>query len=405
MGKEMIRSLLEELMLIMLSSTFIFMYLFNTFLHASSYTIINEDRVQYLPKGSIVMSHDQECNTYINDILKFEDHANSIENDIERAYYYQSIANEINKKLEKLDSKYLDFSDKYKRYIFYLEKKLDLKHYNFIDSRPHDIPFYKKIDVAPLVLKENVQYKHAVVLKGRYIRLYSYYSKLIENYDTCRVMTFGAVVALVDKDLTAAELVASKILNPFLPPSTFSVGQDDASQPLSGSYRLLVLTDKNGDPNLPTVGEVIGPLSQPLPLGTEGVKYSVDRPFQVFPPELLAVETDSPDMSIRGTITVAPELQSELGLEDRLVIMLFDPQQGRPVAIKILPSFRPPQNFSIGQTNAIKEITHYKEYSYVLINQNVMQTVNDILDIIKYRLIIEKNKKLTDRKLKFLINF
>ena len=54
---------------------------------------------------------------------------------------------------------------------------------------------------------------------------------------------------------------------------------------------------------------------------------------------------------------------------------------------------------------AIKEITHYKEYSYVLINQNVMQTVNDILDIIKYRLIVEKNKKLTDRKLKFLINF
>ena len=29
----------------------------------------------------------------------------------------------------------------------------------------------------------------------------------------------------------------------------------------------------------------------------------------------------------------------------------------------------------------------------------------DILNIIKYRLIIEKNKKLTDRKLKFLINF
>ena len=53
---------------------------------------------------------------------------------------------------------------------------------------------------------------------------------------------------------------------------------------------------------------------------------------------------------------------------------------------------------------AIKEISHYKEYSYVLINQNVQQTVNEITDIIKTRLIVEKNKKLTEKKIKFLID-
>ena len=53
---------------------------------------------------------------------------------------------------------------------------------------------------------------------------------------------------------------------------------------------------------------------------------------------------------------------------------------------------------------AINEISHYNEYSYVLINQNVMQTVNDIVHIIKNNLILEKNKKLTDRKIKSLIN-
>ena len=53
---------------------------------------------------------------------------------------------------------------------------------------------------------------------------------------------------------------------------------------------------------------------------------------------------------------------------------------------------------------AIKEISHYNEYSYVLINQNVQQTVNEIIDIIRTNLIIEKNRKLTDRKIKFLIN-
>ena len=53
---------------------------------------------------------------------------------------------------------------------------------------------------------------------------------------------------------------------------------------------------------------------------------------------------------------------------------------------------------------AIKEISHYKEYSYVLINQNVKQTVNEISDIIKINILIEKNKKLTERKIKSLIN-
>ena len=54
---------------------------------------------------------------------------------------------------------------------------------------------------------------------------------------------------------------------------------------------------------------------------------------------------------------------------------------------------------------AIKEISHYKEYSYVLINQNVQQTVNEITDIIRTNLIIQKNKKLTSKKIKSLINF
>ncbi len=53
---------------------------------------------------------------------------------------------------------------------------------------------------------------------------------------------------------------------------------------------------------------------------------------------------------------------------------------------------------------AIKEIGHYNEYSYVLINQNVIQTVKDIIHIIKTQSILERNKKLTDIKIKSLIN-
>ena len=165
------------------------------------------------------------------------------------------------------------------------------------------------------------------------------------------IKTDNAHVLLFDPE--TLELVASKIINPFLPPLTFSVGQSDAGQALSGSYRLLVLTDKNGNPNRPSAGEVIGPLSQPILLGTEGVEYSVDRPFQSFPAELLVAKIDTPETSISGIVVVASDLQDQLDSTERLVIMLFDPKQGRPVAIKMVDNFIPPQKFSIGQANAM----------------------------------------------------
>ena len=165
------------------------------------------------------------------------------------------------------------------------------------------------------------------------------------------IKTDNAHVLLFDTE--TLELVASKILNPFLPPLTFSVGQADAGQSLSGSYRLLVLTDKNGNPNRPSAGEVIGPLSPPILLGTEGVEYSVDRPFQSLPAELLAAKIDSPETSISGTVVVSADLQDQLDSADHLVIMLFDLQQVRPVAIKMSTNFKPPQKFSIGQANAM----------------------------------------------------
>ena len=64
-----------------------------------------------------------------------------------------------------------------------------------------------------------------------------------------------------------------------------------------------------------------------------------------------------------------------------------------------------PKDINLRLSYALKEISHYNEYSYVLINQNVKQTVTDIMHIIQYKFILDKNKKLIDRKLKSLINF
>ena len=54
---------------------------------------------------------------------------------------------------------------------------------------------------------------------------------------------------------------------------------------------------------------------------------------------------------------------------------------------------------------AMKEIKHYNEYKYILINEKVQQTVNNIIKIIDHNLLIDKNQKLLNKKLKYLIKY
>ncbi len=54
---------------------------------------------------------------------------------------------------------------------------------------------------------------------------------------------------------------------------------------------------------------------------------------------------------------------------------------------------------------AINEMSHYKEYKYVLINENVHKTVNEIKKIIEYNNLITSNNLLLNKKLKKIINF
>ena len=47
---------------------------------------------------------------------------------------------------------------------------------------------------------------------------------------------------------------------------------------------------------------------------------------------------------------------------------------------------------------------HYKEYKYVLINQNVHKTVNEIKKIIEYNDLISAQKNILKIRLKKIIN-
>ncbi len=56
---------------------------------------------------------------------------------------------------------------------------------------------------------------------------------------------------------------------------------------------------------------------------------------------------EDPEYSISGTITVSRALAGRVERADRLVVLLFDPQQARPVAFKIIPHALLPQQFRI----------------------------------------------------------
>ena len=54
---------------------------------------------------------------------------------------------------------------------------------------------------------------------------------------------------------------------------------------------------------------------------------------------------------------------------------------------------------------AINEMKHYNEYKYVLINDNVQKTVNQIKKIIEYHQLILNQKNILKTKLKKIINY
>ena len=53
---------------------------------------------------------------------------------------------------------------------------------------------------------------------------------------------------------------------------------------------------------------------------------------------------------------------------------------------------------------ALSEMIHFKDYKYILINENINSTVNKLIKIIEYYLLIESNNIILNKKLKKLID-
>ena len=53
---------------------------------------------------------------------------------------------------------------------------------------------------------------------------------------------------------------------------------------------------------------------------------------------------------------------------------------------------------------AMEEMKHFKEYKYVLVNENIHKTINEIIKIIEFNQVMVKQRNLLESKLKKIIN-
>lgn len=174
-------------------------------------------------------------------------------------------------------------------------------------------------------------------------------------------------VALILVDLDTHQPVAMRFESPLVPPMNFHIGQDDAraGYPLTGRYELVAITDKDGEVFGTVPGEVYGRSGKPVALGDQGVVVTLSQPFHgtlfndveggaagaapVAPAAgpMAADQDGPPERTISGTVRADAKLAKLVGAGDRLIVMLFDPEAGRPAAVRIVPQVRLPQRFSI----------------------------------------------------------
>ncbi len=178
------------------------------------------------------------------------------------------------------------------------------------------------------------------------------------------VRTDRLVLLLVDPQTQRP--VALHFESPLVPPQTIRIGQDHAriEGELTGPYVVVGITDKDGEIFTVTPGEIYGRSPQPVPLGAEEFRLVLDQPYRgtltnerrpqtagaptgQAQRQAPAAQADDPRFSVSGSIVASQAMQGRVERSDRLVVLLFDPELGRPAGFKIIPHAILPQQFTV----------------------------------------------------------
>ena len=115
-------------------------------------------------------------------LLDFEEIADKIDSDYEKAEFYSTVASQFHRQLESLHLKYEGVIENYGQEVFDFENKLGKGHYYLSQLKPNFSYKYHLIPIDPETVSRNVHFIQAQTLRSQFIKTYKFYQKTINNY-------------------------------------------------------------------------------------------------------------------------------------------------------------------------------------------------------------------------------
>ena len=101
----------------------------------------------------------------------------------------------------------------------------------------------------------------------------------------------------------------------------------------------------------------------------------------------------------------ARKIRSNYNKEDIIDFFILPPSQKELKKRLIKRGRDNRKEIKLRLSYALKEMKHYKEYKYVLINKNVHNTINEIKKILEYNILLDQNQIKLNKNLKRIIDF
>ena len=115
-------------------------------------------------------------------LLEFEKIAKAIDEEFDKARFYNFIANEINTRMKEHDEKFYSSEATYLEEISKIEKDLILTPYKFTDDRPSFDYEHLSAEITYESIDDDIHHIQATLVKGQFKQVYEYYRKRLDNY-------------------------------------------------------------------------------------------------------------------------------------------------------------------------------------------------------------------------------
>ena len=122
-------------------------------------------------------------NISISKLLDFKIIAVAIEDKFDKARFHHIIAYEIDRRMKKLDEKFVNQAKKYQKAIRSYEIELSLSPYQYEEKSPRFDHVYQSADISKKTIAKDIHRIQAELARTQFINSYKYYRRRLDNYN------------------------------------------------------------------------------------------------------------------------------------------------------------------------------------------------------------------------------